>query len=60
MENKEKKTITVSLDEYNKIMLDSIKLSYLENNGVDNWVGYEDAIAQFEQDKENDMFDGSV
>lgn len=51
--------ITISVDEYEKLLADSHKLAALEGAGVDNWSGYGDAMemleemkAEMEQDEE--------
>lgn len=35
------KTITISQEEYNRLLNTSIHMDVLEANGVDNWCGYE-------------------
>jgi len=40
-------TITIPLFEYNELKADSVFLSCLEMNGVDNWDGYEIAQDQY-------------
>lgn len=32
---------------YQALMNDTLFLEILENNGVDNWQGYEDSVAEF-------------
>jgi hypothetical protein len=39
--------ITIKLDEYNGLYKDRLKLTMLENNGVDNWPGYNDVMADY-------------
>lgn len=52
MDNKSKneETVTISIEEYNELIDDSLFLCALMACGVDNWCGYEDA-----QDVHNDM-----
>ena len=42
-------TVTISLDEYNKLIEDSKLLDALFAAGVDNWEGYEEAKNLLEQ-----------
>lgn len=37
------KTITISVEEYNDLLKKEKLLEALENYGIDNWSGYEDA-----------------
>jgi hypothetical protein len=37
-------TVTIPKSEYDALIKASIKLSCLENQGVDNWSGYDDAM----------------
>lgn len=46
--------ITVSKDEWRKIQRQLDKLSALENNGVDNWEWYGDALAEWNKENELD------
>lgn len=48
--SKNEETVTISIEEYNELIGDSLFLYALMANGVDNWCGYEDA-----QDAYNDM-----
>ena len=41
--------ITIKLDEYNVLHKDQLKLTALENNGVDNWPGYDDSMAEYNE-----------
>ncbi|HLO11549.1 MAG TPA: hypothetical protein VK190_04770 [Pseudoneobacillus sp.] len=38
-------TVTISKKEYESLLQDSRKLNRLEAYGVDNWVGYGDAMS---------------
>jgi len=40
-------TITISKKEYEQLLSDSKELQCLDNAGVDNWEGYEYAMAEF-------------
>ena len=42
-------TITITVEEYEKLQFDSKFLSALESAGVDNWDGYEVAQEQMEE-----------
>lgn len=46
--------ITVSEDEYNKLLDSDAKLRALEEWGVDNWNGYDDALSSYRKAKEAD------
>jgi len=46
--NKEK-TITISEDEYKRLLQDSRFLDCLKNAGVDNWDWYEEAWKAYEE-----------
>jgi len=37
-------TVTIAREDYEVLLRDSAKLYALENAGVDNWDGYEDAV----------------
>jgi hypothetical protein len=50
MKNKENETVTMSLTEYNELVEKICKLAALEAAGVDNWVGYGDAMDMMESD----------
>jgi len=39
---------TISVEEYNDLKQKELKLECLENCGVDNWVGYSDALEQMQ------------
>lgn len=43
-----KETITISLTEYKSLKADQAFLEILEGYGVDNWVGYDDAVEYFQ------------
>lgn len=43
-------TITITKKEYESLRADSKKLTYLEDYGVDNWQGYDDAMQLLSQD----------
>ena len=42
--------ILISKAEYESLQEDSLRLSYLEGYGVDNWCGYGDAMDDFYAD----------
>ena len=43
------KKISISEDEYDALLRDSILLNCLQMMGVDNWDGYDDAIEQYQE-----------
>ena len=45
-------TITITRKEYNQLLEDSNKLRCLENNGVDNWTWYGEAMKEFYAEQE--------
>jgi len=45
--NQEDKTVTLTNEEYNKLLDDSMKLNSLINGGVDNWTWYWEALADY-------------
>ena len=45
----EDKKITISEEEYETLLNDSILLNCLQMMGVDNWDGYDDAIEQYQE-----------
>ena len=47
--NTQEKTITISEDEYKRLLQDSRFLDCLENAGVDNWDWYEEAWKAYEE-----------
>ena len=49
-----KKTITISLVEYEGLLAESRLLNALENAGVDNWHGYEYAMDELQEAGEFD------
>lgn len=48
-------TVTLFIARYNELVEAERKLRYLENWGVDNWEGYDDAMREM---KENEVKDG--
>lgn len=46
-------TITISLDLFHDLMEARNKLDALENAGVDNWEWYDDAMAEYWEEREN-------
>ena len=44
MATKTEETVTISKEEYERLLNDSEKLGALEEYGVDNWCGYGDAM----------------
>lgn len=55
MSDKEPTTVTLFIARYNELVEAEMKLRYLENWGVDNWEGYDDAMREM---KENEVKDG--
>lgn len=51
------KTVTISQEHYNDLWKKSLLLQCLKDFGVDNWEGYEDAYAAYEDDVENTFGD---
>jgi hypothetical protein len=49
----EKPTITITLEEYNELLNDSIFLNCLVEVGVDNWEGFEAAQELMQQHEED-------
>jgi hypothetical protein len=47
-------TITITRKEYNQLLEDSNKLRCLENNGVDNWTCYGEAMKEFYAEQEDE------
>lgn len=47
------KMVTMTLDEYEELVNTQTFLECLEGQGVDNWVGYDDARKEF-----NELIDG--
>lgn len=47
--NQEPKKISISEEEYEALLCDSILLNCLQMMGVDNWDGYDDAIEQYQE-----------
>lgn len=45
------KTVTISKKEYDDLIEDSLWLSCLESAGVDNWSGYDFAMEEFQEIK---------
>ena len=41
----------VDSDEYEELLDDSLFLNCLQNNGVDNWDWYDEAVAEYQQSK---------
>ena len=49
-ENPNLDIILVSKKEYDDLVKDRIMLSCLQDVGVDNWTGYDDAMAEFRRE----------
>jgi hypothetical protein len=47
--NQEPKKISISEEEYEALLCDSILLNCLQMMGVDNWDGYDEAIEQYNE-----------
>ena len=43
------KKISISEEDYDSLLKDSILLNCLQMMGVDNWDGYDDAIEQYQE-----------
>ena len=43
------KKISISEEEYDSLLKDSILLNCLQMMGVDNWDGYDEAIEQYQE-----------
>lgn len=50
--SEKQETVTITRELYNSLCEDSEKLTYLESWGVDNWGGYDDAMAAFRDAQE--------
>lgn len=50
MENNKEETITIPLKEYKSLKEDEAFLAILEENGVDNWGGYDDSVEIFQNE----------
>tara|TARA_B110000495_G_C22912754_1_gene533072 strand:- start:214 stop:372 length:159 start_codon:yes stop_codon:yes gene_type:complete len=48
-------TITISIYEYEDLLEDSRWLNALENAGVDNWIGIDQAKDAYNEENENDL-----
>ena len=48
----EDKVITITQEEYDDLRDDQLKLNCLEDYGVDNWEGYDDAMREYRETKE--------
>jgi len=46
------KTITITLEEYNRLVEDSEFLNALEAAGVDNWEGYDEACCAVDEEED--------
>lgn len=44
-------TVTISKEEYEQLLDDSLFLNCLRNNGVDNWDWYDEAVEEYQQIK---------
>jgi hypothetical protein len=42
-------TITINKREYNQLLKDQLMLQALEETGVDNWSGYDDAVECYQE-----------
>lgn len=45
----------ISKEELADLIRDSIKLSYLEAGGVDNWTWYDEALSDYDSDLDDDI-----
>ena len=46
-------TVTITKREYDRLLDDSLKLGCLEDMGVDNWCGYDDAQKLYREERKN-------
>lgn len=46
--------IEIPIEEYNKLMDDSWKLTCLESAGVDNWQGFDSAMEMYQSESEDE------
>lgn len=53
-----KKTITITIGEYEDLLEAQKKLDCLEGAGVDNWEGYDDAMSLMEEEEDQDYAKG--
>lgn len=53
--NMSEETITISIYEYEDLLEDSRWLNALENAGVDNWIGIDQAKDAYNEENENDL-----
>lgn len=49
MSKAQSETVTISKEEYEELLDDSLFLNCLRNNGVDNWDWYSEAVEQYQQ-----------
>ncbi len=49
-----KPTVEISESRYKELLAAEAKLDALEGHGVDNWEGYDDAMAQFWENEEEE------
>jgi len=47
-------TVTISKKEYDRLRKAELKLEALEENGVDNWTWYDDAMATYQAKLESE------
>lgn len=50
-------TITISKATYDSLIADSEKLYCLEQCGVEDWIGYYNAMAMWDEDDDEDLLD---
>jgi hypothetical protein len=48
-------TVTITEKEYKNLKIRDLKLSALEQEGVDNWVGYDEAMKVYRNWKEAEV-----
>jgi hypothetical protein len=53
-ENPAEGKVSITFEEYRRLLRDSYFLRILESCGVDNWEGYDKAILEFNRNEEND------
>jgi hypothetical protein len=46
-------TVTIPKEEYEELLNDSHILSCLQNTGVDNWCGWDDAMELYHKEEQN-------
>ena len=53
-ENPAEGKVSITFEEYRRLLRDSYFLRILESCGVDNWEGYDEATLEFNKDKDDE------